>query len=101
MITHAVFFWLKNANSIDDRDKLIAGIRGLAAIEGVRSLVVGIPANNGDRDVVDRSYSVSEILTFDSVEDEAVYQDHPLHMHFIAEHSHLWDKVTVYDVEAV
>ncbi|MBV1686436.1 Dabb family protein [Novosphingobium sp. G106] len=101
MITHTVFFWLKNADSIEDRDKLIAGVRGLAAIEGVRSLVVGVPAKSGDREVLDKSYSVSEILTFDSVEDEAIYQVHPLHKQFIADHSHLWSNVTVYDIEAV
>lgn len=101
MITHAVFFWLKNPSSVEDRDRLIAGVRSLSAIEGVRSLVVGIPADTGDRDVVDGSYGVSEILTFDSVEDEAAYQVHPLHQRFIAEHSHLWSNVTVYDVLAV
>ena len=98
MITHAVFFWLKNPGSIEDRDRLIAGVRGLSAIETVRSLVVGVPAATGDRDVVDASYGVSEILTFDSVEDEGIYQVHPLHQKFIAEHEHLWSKVTVYDV---
>lgn len=101
MITHTVFFWLKNADSIEDRDKLIAGVRGLALIERVISLVVGVPAKSGDREVLDKTYSVSEILTFNTVEDEAVYQAHPLHQQFIAEHSHLWSKVTVYDVEAV
>lgn len=100
MITHAVFFWLKNPDSIEDRDKLIAGVRSLAAIEEVRSLIVGVPAETGNREVVDRSYGVSEILTFDSIENEAVYQDHPLHQQFIADHSHLWSKVTVYDVAA-
>ncbi|MEJ5976055.1 Dabb family protein [Novosphingobium sp. PS1R-30] len=98
MITHAVFFRLKNPDSIEDRDTLIAGVRGLAAIETVRSLVVGVPAPTGDREVVDTSYGVSEILTFDSVEDEGIYQVHPLHQKFIAEHEHLWSKVTVYDV---
>jgi hypothetical protein len=98
MITHAVFFWLRNPASREDRDRLIAGIRGLAAIEVVRSLTVGVPAETGDRDVVDSSYAISEILTFDSAADEAIYQDHPLHQRFIADHQHLWNRVTVYDV---
>lgn len=98
MITHAVFFWLANPDSVEDRDRLIEGVRGLSAIGEVRSLVVGVPAATGDRDVVDGSYGVSEIITFDTIEDEAIYQDHPLHQQFIAEHGHLWSKVTVYDV---
>lgn len=101
MITHTVFFWLRNAGSIKDRDELIAGVRGLAAIEQVRSLVVGVPATTADREVQEKSYNVSEILTFDSVEDEAAYQIHPLHKQFVVDHNHLWSSVTVYDVEAV
>lgn len=101
MITHAVFFWLTNPGSIEDRDKLIAGIRGLAAIDVVRSLAVGVPAETGERDVVDGTYGVSEIITLDSVEDEAIYQDHPIHQKFIADHGHLWSKVTVYDITSV
>jgi hypothetical protein len=98
MITHAVFFWLKNQGSIEDRDKLIEGVRGLAAIEAVRSLKVGVPAATEARDVVDSSYGVSEIITFDAEADEAIYQDHPLHQRFIAEYGHLWSRVTVYDI---
>lgn len=98
MITHAVFFWLTNPGSVEDRDTLIAGVRGLAAIDVVRSLTVGVPADTGTRDVVDSSYGVSEIITFDTVEDEAIYQDHPIHQQFIADHGHLWSRVTVYDI---
>ncbi|MDE2404441.1 MAG: Dabb family protein [Sphingomonadales bacterium] len=98
MITHAVFFWLKRPDSAEDRDRLIEGIRGLAAIEVVRSLQVGIPADTGARDVVDSSFGVSEIITFDTVADEAIYQTHPLHEAFIAEYGHLWSRVTVYDI---
>lgn len=98
MITHTVFFWLRNPGALEDRDALIAGIRKLEAIEGVRSLTVGIPAATGG-DVVDASYGVSEILTFDCVEDEAIYQHHPLHLRFVADHERLWSRVMIYDVE--
>lgn len=98
MITHAVFFWLKRPDSTEDRDQLINGVRGLAAIEVVQSLRVGVPADTGVRDVVDNSYGVSEIITFDTPADEATYQNHPLHEHFIAEYGHLWDRVIVYDI---
>lgn len=101
MITHTVFFWLKNPDSREDRDRLIEGVRGLVAIEVVRSLTVGVPAGTGDRDVVDGSFGVSEILTFDNAADEAIYQDHPIHQRFIADHEHLWSRVAVYDIEQV
>lgn len=99
-LIHHVFFWLKNPESKADRDQLIAGIKTLAAIETVRSFHVGVPASTEARDVVDHSYQVSEILGFDDVEGQNVYQVHPLHDAFVKAHSHLWEKVVVYDTIA-
>lgn len=97
-LIHHVFFWLKNPESAEDRAKLIAGVKSLAAIETVRAIHVGIPASTEKRDVVDSSYHVSELLAFDDIEGQNVYQVHPLHKKFIEENSHLWTKVVVYDI---
>jgi hypothetical protein len=96
-LVHHVFFWLKNPGSKEDLAQLLAGIRGLASIETVRSIHVGVPASTEKRDVVENSYSASELLTFDDVAGQDVYQAHPLHKKFVAECSHLWSKVVVYD----
>jgi hypothetical protein len=96
-LVHHVFFWLKDPNSAADRNKLIEGIKALGSIKQVRQIHVGVPADTEKRDVVDNSYSVSELLFFDSTEDQKIYQDHALHQKFIQEHSMLWDKVVVYD----
>jgi hypothetical protein len=96
-MVHHVFFWLKNPDSPEDLAALIAGVQSLAEIPGVRLLHVGVPAPTIPRPVIDNSYSVSELLFFDDVEAEAVYQEHPLHQKFIAECSPLWNKVLVYD----
>ena len=96
-LVHHVFFWLKNPDSKADLAQLVAGIRSLAAIETVRGIHVGVPASTEKRDVVDNSYSASEILFFDDAPGQKVYQDHPLHQKFVAECSHLWSKVIVYD----
>lgn len=100
-LLHQVFFWLKNKGSKADRDQLVAGLRTLAKIPTVRSLYVGVPANTEARGVVDGSFDVSELMVFDSVADEKIYQDHPIHQEFIAKNSHLWSKVVVYDVTTV
>src|SRR5690606_23863941 len=100
-LIHNVFFWLKNPDSREDRDKLIAGIKSVAAIETVRAIHVGVPASTEKRDVVDNSFDVSEMLGFDDVEGQNIYQVHPLHQKFVEEHSHLWSKVVVYDSMAV
>lgn len=97
-LVHHVFFWLKNPSSTADRDKLLAGVKGLKKIETIKMLHVGVPASTEKRDVVDNSYHVSELMFFDSVEDQKTYQDHPIHQQFIKDHSMLWEKVVVYDV---
>lgn len=97
MLAHHVFFWLKNPDSKEDRDKLIEGLKTLAKIETVRSLRIGVPASTEKRDVVDNSFSVSELMLFDDVEGQNVYQVHPIHKKFVEDYSHLWKKVVVYD----
>lgn len=96
-LVHHVFFWLKNPNSKEDLAQLLAGIRSLSKIETVRGIHVGVPASTEKREVVDNSFSASEILYFDDTVGQKVYQDHPLHKKFVAECSHLWSKVIVYD----
>jgi hypothetical protein len=96
-VVHHVFFWLKNPGSIEDRDKLAAGVKTLSKIETVRELHVGVVASTEKRDVVDNSWAVSELMFFSDVEGQAVYQTHPIHLEFIKNCSHLWEKVIVYD----
>lgn len=96
-LQHHVFFWLKNPHSKDDLNKLIEGLRTLEKIPSVKKLYVGIPASTEKRDVVDNSYSASELMFFDDVAGQDIYQEHPIHKQFIENCSHLWDKVIVYD----
>jgi hypothetical protein len=96
-LIHHVFFWLKNPDDTATRDALIEGVRALGVIPGIRLLHVGVPAPVEARPVVDASYSVSELLAFDTVEDHNAYQAHPLHQAFIARFSPFWAKVVVYD----
>lgn len=96
-LAHHVFFWLKNPDSAADRDQLMTGIRTLEQIETVRALHIGIPASTEKREVVDNSYSVCELMFFDSVEGQNTYQDHPVHKAFVSNYGHLWSKVVVYD----
>jgi hypothetical protein len=100
-VAHHVFFWLKNPGSKEDRDKLIAGVKTLRKIETVRDLRVGVVASTEQRDVVDTSWSVSELIFFNDLAGEEAYQTHPIHQAFIKNCSHLWSKVVVYDAIAV
>jgi hypothetical protein len=96
-IVHHVFFWLKNPSSTDDRDQLVTGLKTLAGIPLIRELYVGTLANTEKRDVVDASWQVSELMFFTDLASQATYQQHPLHLDFVKNYSHLWEKVVVYD----
>jgi hypothetical protein len=100
-LVHHVFFWLKRPDSKDDLTKLLAGLRTLAKIESVRGIHIGVPAAVEKRDVVDSSYSASEILFFDDLAGQDVYQVHPIHKKFVEDCAHLWERVVVYDTIAV
>ena len=96
-LIHHALFWLRNPGSAQDRERLIAGLRTLKNISAIRELHIGVPAATEKRDVVDASYDVSELMRFDSLEDQKTYQDHPIHQAFIAECGQLWKRVVVYD----
>jgi hypothetical protein len=100
-LAHHVFFWLKNPASVEDRDKLVEGVRTLAKIPTVRELHVGILAATEKRDVVDTSWQVSELMFFSDTAGQAVYQNHPIHLEFIKNYGQLWEKVVVYDAMEV
>jgi hypothetical protein len=51
--------------------------------------------------VIDRSYAVSWVLTFDDKADQDAYQVDPIHLRFVDECSPLWERVVVYDSEAI
>lgn len=96
-LIHHALFWLKNPDSSSDRDQLVAGLKTLKGISVIRELHIGVRAPTEKRDVVDASFDVSEVMRFDSLEDQKTYQDHPIHQAFIAKYGHLWERVVVYD----
>ncbi|MGF7146730.1 hypothetical protein FHS96_000339 [Sphingomonas zeicaulis] len=100
-LVHHVFFWLKNPGSQADRAALIAGLETLRAIPVIRTLLIGTPAPTENRDVVDASYDVSELMYFDNAVDQKTYQDHAIHQAFVKKCSHLWQRVVVYDMQTM
>jgi hypothetical protein len=93
---HHVYFWLKNPDSKEDFNKLIEGLKKLSKVKSIASFHIGRPAPT-NREVIDRSYSVSWCLFFNSAADQDSYQTDPIHLKFIEECSMLWKKVVVYD----
>ena len=98
-IIHHVFFWLNNPDSESDKQQLMEGLNTLGSIDEVKVLLVGTPASTIEREVVDNSFDVSELMIFESVEAQDAYQVHPIHIEFVENYSHLWERVVVYDVK--
>ncbi|WP_273212330.1 Dabb family protein [Runella zeae] len=96
VFVHHVYFWLKNPASEADRKKLIEGLTALAKVPTIRMHNIGLPAST-NRSVIERSYAVSWLCFFDNLEEEEIYQKHPIHLKFVEDYSHLWEKVIVYD----
>jgi hypothetical protein len=97
-IIHHVFFWLKNPSSKEDLERLLKGLNSLKSIDVIKDIYIGVPAATEKRPVIDDSYSASELLIFDNLEAQRIYQEHRVHQQFIADCSSLWEKVVVYDI---
>lgn len=96
-LLHMVYFWMREDGEPGDADKLAAGCKKhLRSIPGVLWLEVGFPAEK-TRDVVDDTYGVALLMEFNDNDAQEKYQEHPDHLKFIAECSHLWSRVQVYD----
>jgi hypothetical protein len=93
---HHVYFWLKNPGSKEDYNKLLEGLKGLSKVSTIHMFHIGKPADT-NRDVIDRSYSVSWMLMFRNKEDQDKYQVDPIHLKFVEQYAALWSRVIVYD----
>ncbi|PWV53801.1 Dabb family protein [Chitinophaga sp. S165] len=100
MFVHVVNFWLKPGLSEADIKKFEEGVQSLKVIESLVMFNVGKPAST-DRPVIDRSYSYCELTVFNDEAGHDVYQKHPVHLAFVENCKHLWDKVLIYDSETI
>lgn len=97
MFVHTVFFYLKPNTPAAAIDKLENEcVSYLGKIPGVRNLWAGRPAHT-PRPVVDNSYGIGLTVVLDDVAAHDVYQNHPLHLDFIARNKEYWLRVQVYD----
>ena len=93
---HHVYFWLNNPDSIADRNQLIEGLNKLSSVTTIKTFHIGLPAATS-REVIDSTYAVSWLLLFKNKEDQDSYQTDPVHLKFVDDCKHLWNKVVVYD----
>jgi hypothetical protein len=71
---HHVYFWLKNPESKQDLQALIAGLEALSAVKEIKYFHIGIPAPT-DREVIDNTYAISWLNIFETAADQDTYQN--------------------------
>jgi len=94
---HTVFFWMKK--EVTDKEKanfMKKGLADLAKVPSIYKVYYG-PAAGTPREVVDNSYDAALVVHFKSSEEQDKYQVDPIHLKFIEDYKHLWDRVQVYD----
>jgi hypothetical protein len=100
MFVHVVNFWLTKGISDEKRRQFVEGVKSLENIGTTTTFNVGVPAKT-DRPVIDSSYDYCLLTIFNDIEGHDVYQVHPIHLKFIDECKHLWERVLIYDSETV
>ncbi len=93
---HHVLFWLKEPENLKARKQFESGLQNLIKVPQIQSCHIGTSVKSS-REVVDYSFTYSYIAFFESKEDQNTYQTHPIHLQFIEDCQHLWEKVIVYD----
>ena len=96
LFIHHVYFYLKNPNNAQDEAKLMEGLKKLAKVPTIQYVHIGTPAATR-RSVIVTDYSISWMCFFKNIIEEEIYQTHPIHLDFIKDYAHLWEKVVVYD----
>jgi hypothetical protein len=93
---HAVYFWLKKDNPELLKEFKEIALPKLATVPSIKNVYWGPPAGT-PREVVDNSYDLSWIVTFDNAAEQDKYQVDPIHTEFVEKYKSLFEKVQVYD----
>ena len=96
LLVHHVFFYLKDPQSAQDEAKLLEGLEKLAKISTVQLSHIGRPARTSGEDI-EKGYAVSWLCFFKNLIEEEIYQTDPIHLKFLEDYAHLWEKRVVYD----
>lgn len=96
LFIHHVFFYLKEPNNAQHETQLLEGLNKLAKVPVIQFAHIGKPALT-NREVIVKDYTISWMCFFKNILEEEIYQTHPIHLDFIRDYAHLWEKVVVYD----
>ncbi len=96
MFIHSVYFWLKENLSDAERADFLRGVQSLLGVDTIVRGHIGTPAATR-RVVIDSSYDYALVFEFTDQAEQDVYQEHPIHLQFVADCAKYWARVQVYD----
>lgn len=96
MFIHAVYFWLKEDITAEERETFLRGLRTLPTVDTIQRAHIGVPAET-NRPVIDRSYAYALVFEFADKAAQDAYQVHPIHLQFVKDCEQYWTRVQVYD----
>ena len=97
MLSHDVYFTLRDRSPAAVRALVDACHARLAGIEGILSFSAGAREPSLARDVNDRGFDVALHVVFADVAAHDAYQDDPEHHRFVEENRSSWAAVRVFD----
>ena len=99
-LMHQVFYWLKNPDSIEDKQKLIDGLHELVTVKQIKYSYVGEPQVYKADDAL-KGYHVSLLMVFNEPKGIDDYHKDDIHQKFVKECGGLWSKTIKFDALAV
>ncbi|MDG1897222.1 MAG: Dabb family protein [Fuerstiella sp.] len=97
MLSHMVYFTLKDASEEACQKLVAAGQTYLKPHDGIQFFAIGRLASEFERPVNDRSFHVALHVVFDTKDSHDVYQVSDKHLAFIEQGKNNWDQVRVFD----
>ena len=97
-VGHVVIFWLKTPGDSAARQKIIDACKTFEEIPGIVSIQAG-PAVPSTRPIVDSTYDVGVIITFENEKAMRDYDQHPIHRQAVnGVLKDLVERIRVYDI---
>lgn len=99
MLIHTVLFWLKKDLTDEDLTLFEQKLRALEKISSIEQMFLGRPSSTTKRPVIDDTYDFCLTVALKDLTAHDVYQEDPLHLAFIENCSHMWERVKIYDAD--
>lgn len=94
---HTAYFWFKDEATEQQVADFKSGAERLKEIETVKFFHAGPPAPT-TREVIENTYDYAVVFHFENLEAQEFYQKDPLHLQMIEDHSGIWERVMVTDI---